>query len=133
MPSVIYAHLTWTTRERATLIDADRADFLGRALPNIAARYGAQCLTFGAVTDHLHILLDLPSVYDVPRLVQGLKGATARIVNRDRIGKGPPLRWAAGYDLRSVSPDGRLDVERYIENQARHHPHLAIHETRPAK
>jgi REP element-mobilizing transposase RayT len=122
MPATIYVHLTWTTYRQQPLIDASVAKFLRRFLPAAARRLGADVLEVGIVRDHLHALLLLQPVVDVPRLVQGLKGASARIANRDVIGTGRKLKWARGYDLRSVSVQAVDRVTTYIRTQERRHP-----------
>ena len=126
MPVTLYALLTWTTFERHPVIDAACAEFLRRFLPAAARRYGAEVIAIGVVRDHVHLLLLLPPVIDIPRLVQGLKGASARIANRDRVITGDKLRWASGYDLRSVSPQAVNRVRAYIENQGSRHPFSRI-------
>ena len=126
MPVTIYAHLTWTTHQRDPTIDAAGAEFLERFLPATATRYGATVIKAGIVSDHVHLLLLLPPVIDIPRLVQGLKGASARIINRERVIAGKKLRWATGYDLRSVSPRAAGKVREYVASQARRHPHVRI-------
>ena len=104
------------------MIDADCADFLRRFLPDAAGRHGATVVEAGLVSDHVHLVLLLSPVIDVPRLVQGLKGASARIANRDGVVKGGKLRWANGYDLRSVSPWGLQRVKEYVRTQQARHP-----------
>jgi putative transposase len=121
MPVRIYAHLSWTTFARLPLIDAPIADFLRRFLLDESLRHGARLIELGVVRDHVHVLLDLPPKYDVPRLVQGLKGASARVANRDGIAGHESLRWAQGYDLRSVSPRQLRDAVEYVRGQAHHH------------
>src|SRR5260221_8381917 len=83
MPFRFYAHLSWTTWARLPLITEQVAHFLGPFLLAEAKRHGARVMEMGIVRDHVHLLLELPPVYDAPRLVQGLKGASARIANRD--------------------------------------------------
>jgi len=122
MPATIYAHLTWTTRERRPLIDSAGATFLCRFLKSVGRRHGVDVLEVGIVKDHVHLLLLLPPVLDIPRLVQGLKGASARVANRDKILDGEKLRWANGYDLRSVSPRAVPQVAEYVRNQPARHP-----------
>ena len=78
MPFRFYAHLSWTTWARLPLIDEQVAHFLGPFLLAEAKRHGARVVEIGIVSDHVHLLLELPPVYDTPRLVQGLKGASAR-------------------------------------------------------
>ena len=123
MPSVLYAHLTWTTLRRESLIDASVAAFLRRFVPPQARRHGAQVLEIGILRDHVHVLLDMAPGCPVSQLVQALKGASARLVNRDGIvPAGRPLRWARGYDLRSVSPQALTAACDYVRRQAAHHP-----------
>jgi len=107
------------------MIDDAVAAFLRRFLPPVARRFGAHVMALGAVSDHVHVLLFLPLVIDVPKLVQALKGASARVANRDRIGARGPLRWASGYDCRSVGVRGVHRVASYVEHQAGHHARLA--------
>jgi REP element-mobilizing transposase RayT len=129
MPVRLYAMLTWTTLRRLPLINAAVAAFLGSLLPVIARRYEVDVIAVGIVRNHVHVVLRLPARVDLPRLVQGLKGGSARIANRDGLMPRAPLRWASGYDLRSV---GVRDLKRaiaYVRAQALRHPELAIRES----
>ena len=96
MPVRLYGHLTWTTLQRQPIINAGVAEFLHRFLPHEARRHGALVLGIGIVADHVHVVLRLPPVVDVPRLVQGFKGASARLANRDGLMPRAPLRWTEG-------------------------------------
>ena len=128
MPVRLYAMLTWTTLRRLPLIHSQAAAFLRRALPEIAGRHGTRVIELGVVRNHVHVVLELPARVDIPRLVQGLKGASARIANRDGIMLRARLRWADGYDLRSL---GVRDLSRaitYVRMQSDRHPELAIDE-----
>jgi REP element-mobilizing transposase RayT len=117
----IYAHLSWTTFARAPLIDERIAGFLCRFLIEEATRHGARAIEIGVVRDHVHMLLELPAAFDVPRMVQGLKGASARLANRDGHAGHHPLRWASGYDLRSVGLTQLRGVAEYVRDQKRRH------------
>ena len=121
MPVRIYAHLSWTYWARLPLIDQPAADFLGPFLIAEAKRHGARVVELGIVADHEHLLLELPPAYDVPRLVQGLKGASARLANRDGHSRNASLRWDAGYDLRSVGLKQLPHVAEYIRHQELKH------------
>ncbi len=126
MPVRLYALLTWTTLRRLPLIHCGAAEFLRRMLPTIARRHATTILGIGIVRNHVHLVLDLPPLVDVPRLVQGLKGASARIANRDGVMPRAKLQWATGYDLRSV---GVRDVRRaitYVRSQNQRHPDMAL-------
>ncbi len=126
MSVYLYAMCTWTTREREALLDTAAARFLDRFLPPVARRHGAEVLAMGLAQDHVHLVLHLDAIVDIPRLVQGLKGASARVANRDSVLTDRKLRWAAGYDLRSISPDRLRHSIRYVKNQDQRHPRLVV-------
>ena len=117
VPVRIYALVTWTTFGRLPLIDSAVETFLKKFLPTESQRHGAKLMALGVVRDHVHVLLELPPIFDVPRLVQGLKGASSRLVNRDGIARHESLRWAQGYDLRSVGPRQLRAATKYVRDQ----------------
>lgn len=121
MPVRIYVHLSWTCWARLPLIDQPVADFLSRFLLGEARRHGARVIEIGIVADHVHLLLELPPANDVPRLVQGLKGASARLANRDGHSRNKSLRWDTGYDLRSVGLKQLPQVANYVRLQELKH------------
>ena len=126
MPVRLYGLLTWTTLRRLPLIHPNVAAFLRRVLPEIARRHDVRVVEIGIVRNHVHLIVELSPRPDVPRLVQGLKGASSRIANRDGYMPRARLQWAAGYDFRSL---GVRDLQRaiaYVRDQARRHPELAI-------
>jgi REP element-mobilizing transposase RayT len=123
----VFVHLTWTTRDRAPLIDRARAAFLMHFLPAVARQESARVLATGLVTTHAHLLLQISPATDISLLVQRLKGGSAMLAGRE--GHGPresPLRWARGYNMESVSPRALPEVVRYIERQSERHPREAI-------
>ena len=126
MSVYLYAMLTWTTREREGLLDTATAGFLDRFLPPVARRHGAEVLAIGLAQDHVHLVLHLDAIVDIPRLVQGLKGASARVANRDGVMTARKVRWAAGYDVRSISPNRLRHAIRYVETQDQRHPRLVV-------
>jgi len=117
----MYAHLSWTCWARLPLIDQPVAEFLSRFLLSEAKRHGARVIEIGIVSNHVHLLLELPPAYDIPRLVQGLKGASARLANRDGHSRNKSLRWDTGYDLRSVGIKQLPQVANYVRLQELKH------------
>ena len=131
MPVRQYIHLSWTTYRRLPMIGPSEAHFLRRFLPAEAQRHGARVIAVGIVRDHLHLILRPPSAFDIPRLVQGLKGASARQANQNDLISRTGLRWAKGYDARSVSPQLLRTAIRYITGQAVRHPDRLIPGLKP--
>jgi len=126
VPVHLYALLTWTTLRRLPLIYAEAAAFLRRLLPEIARRHATRLIVLGIVRNHVHLVLELPARVGIPRLVQGLKGASARIANRDGVMPRAKLRWADGYDLRSLGVRDLKRAIRYVRAQGERHPELAL-------
>ena len=126
MPVKLYAHLSWTTDGRLPMIGLSEEEFLRRFLPVEAGRHGVKVTALGIVADHLHLIVCLPSVINVPVLVQSLKGASARIANKDPTISRKGIKWAKGYDLRSVSPGNLSRAVEYVRHQAERHPARAI-------
>ena len=62
----------------------------------------------------------------MPRLVQGLKGASARYANQDQTISLTGLRWEHGYHLVSVSPRDVKATVAYVKSQDERHPDRAI-------
>ncbi|KPK01160.1 MAG: hypothetical protein AMS20_14155 [Gemmatimonas sp. SG8_28] len=112
------------------MIDSSAAAFLRRFLPARASEHGARTVALGIVRDHVHLVLQVGPVFDLPRLVQGLKGASARLLNADIRVSPTGLRWAPGYNVQSVSPADLTRVVAYVRNQSTRHPDRAIEPAR---
>src|SRR4029077_285999 len=126
MASRLYFHLTWTTHNRFPLINESIRRFLDGFLRQQAMRKHTKVLAIGMVNDHVHMIVEAQPVFDLPALMQGLKGASARVANRDGHAATRPLQWRAGYDARTVGVSQLRAAIRYVETQASHHPDRAI-------
>jgi len=126
MPVVLFVHLTWKTFRNMPMIGPSEARFLERFLPAEAQRHGAAVLALGMVRDHVHTVLRLPSRIDLPRLAQGLKGASARLINKEQRLSTTGVRWATGYSAYSVSRRNLKAAIRYVRDQSTRHPDRAI-------
>ena len=108
------------------MIGVTERDFLARFLTARAGKHGAKVLALGIVSDHLHLILEIPGEFNVPKMVQSMKGASARVANRDPDVSKTGLRWARGYDFRSVSPRLLRSAVAYVNGQDSRHPEAAI-------
>jgi putative transposase len=123
----LYYHLVWTTRDRAPLIDAPRAELLSRLLRTMALEERARVLEAGMVSTHVHLLLSSHPMTNLPRLVQRLKGATTYVINRElRNSALPQLHWNQGYNIETVARTGLDQLRAYLRHQPQHHPDQAI-------
>jgi len=127
---MLFIHLTWTTFRRLPMIGPSEARFLERFLPAEAQRHKTTVIALGLVQGHVHLVLRLPGQFDLPRLVQGLKGASARLANQDTTISKTGLRWAGGYTAVSIGRHQLRTAIGYVKNQAQRHPDRAIRDSR---
>lgn len=120
MPTLVLAMLSWTTWGRTPLIRPGHAAALSGLLPRLAEKGGAELTELAVVSTHVHAILRLGPCCDQPRLVQYMKGGSALLLNRLITGQGR-IRWAEGYDLRSVDLRSLPRLRYYLNNQGRHH------------
>ncbi len=128
----ILLFITWKTRGSWHLIDETRAEQLLRLLPGLALTAGVRIIELAVVSTHIHLVLRSGGTLDLPRVIQRLKGSSARIMNRGAA-TDARLQWDPGYDARSVSRRNMMAIRRYFDAQARHHnePWVALFDRRP--
>ena len=126
MGAQLYLHLTWTTLNRQPMITERVRVFLDGFLRQRAKQHRTHVLAAGMVSDHVHLIVEVQPVFDLPALMQGLKGASARLANRDGHAQHRSLQWSAGYDARTVSVGQLRSAIHYVETQSAHHPDRAI-------
>jgi REP element-mobilizing transposase RayT len=79
-----------------------------------------KALAIGGPSDHVHILLSLPSTLSIAKAVQLLKGNSSKWIHETF----PELRnfeWQEGYGAFSIGISGVDETARYIQNQPEHH------------
>src|SRR6266571_5692816 len=121
----IYFHLTWSTLARRPMIDAPTRVFLNEYFRKIALQERATIVALGFLQTHAHLLVRTGPRFDLPRLVQLLKGGSSYAASRQpRNVLG--LRWNRDYSVTSVSPGLLSQAVAYIEGQSSRHPSEAI-------
>jgi REP element-mobilizing transposase RayT len=117
---VVFA--TWRTLPERPVRDTATATHLADLLPLLAGKSGAQLCELAVVPTHVHVVLRFGARVDLPRAMQYLKGASARLVNGAAAPRTPnPIAWAAGYDARSISRRTLPAIRSYLDHQATHH------------
>jgi len=121
----IFFHIAWTTRDRAPMIDAAAARFLDSYFRKIIVSERAALVGVAILRTHVHLVLRTQPHFDLPRLVQALKGGSSYQVNRIP-GNLLGLRWGREYSVTSISPRHVPRVLRYLDEQGAHHPGEAV-------
>jgi REP element-mobilizing transposase RayT len=109
-----FIHCVFSTKDRQSLIPADRMAELYAYLGGIARGEGFSLIASGGTANHVHVLFVLPASYPLAHAVQKFKGSSSRLM-----GKG--FSWQEGYGAFSVSPSQIEAVREYIQNQEQHH------------
>jgi len=107
-------HCIFSTKERRSLIAADRMSDLYSYLGGIARSEGFSLICAGGTANHVHLLFILPATKPLATAVQKLKGSSSRWM-------GAGFAWQEGYGAFSVSPSRVHVVKKYIRNQEQHH------------
>ena len=118
--------MSWTTDGRLPMIGSSEEKFLRSFIPTVADKQHVVLVAMGVVTNHVHLVLKLSPVIDIPKLAQAFKGASARYANKNSSISKNGIKWAKGYDLRSLSPRSLPNAVEYVKSQAERHPELAI-------
>jgi REP element-mobilizing transposase RayT len=121
----IYFHLTWSTLGRRPMIHAPTRTFLHEYFRKIATQERTTIVSLGFLQTHAHLLVRTGPRYDLPRLVQLLKGGSSYAASRQP-GNVLGLRWNREYCVTSVSPKLVPQAMAYIESQDGRHPSEAI-------
>ena len=114
-------HIVWTTKYRYKVLDGKIA-LRVRELIRQSCNSMEVTIIRGCVgKEHIHLLVSCPPSISVSKLVQQLKGKTARVLMQEyrELKKrywGQHL-WSTGYFCRSVGNVTENIIKEYIENQ----------------
>jgi putative transposase len=112
-----FVHCVFSTKERRGLIPAELQERLYAYLIGIADNLGFKVLAAGGTSNHVHLLIGLPTSLTLAEVVQKLKANSSRWLGEN----GLKFEWQNGYGAFSVSPSLLTKVQAYIRNQAEHH------------
>lgn len=109
-----FLHCIFSTKERKPSLPAERMADLYAYFGGIAQSEGFTLVASGGTTNHVHLLLALPTTMSLGTAVQKLKGSSSRWLGKE-------FAWQQGYGAFSVSPSQVPKVKRYIAGQEEHH------------
>jgi putative transposase len=110
-----YIHCVFSTKRRLPLIPEPPKVWL--TVREVARMSKIKLLAVGGTTNHIHLLVSIPSTRSVSDVIRDLKSnSSLRIRKWNRV-----FSWQDGYWAVSVSPSAIASVQRYIERQEAHH------------
>ena len=115
----IYMHIVFAVGRRECLIANDWADELHRYLAGACKNRKHFVYAINGTADHVHLLIGMHPAESVADLVQSLELQSTKWIN-DRFLHGA-FCWQSGYGAFSYSKSLVPAVQRYVENQRKHH------------
>ena len=115
-----YVHIVFSTKHREPTITSTHEEELHLYITGICKNLDSHAVIVGGYNDHIHILCSLSRKLALMTLVQKIKTNSSKWMNLkpEIISK---FRWQDGYGGFSVNPNEIDVVERYIQNQHKHH------------
>lgn len=123
--SVVYnlhAHLVFTTKYRRGALTDPILTRCEEIMADVCRDFGAELREFNGDTDHVHLLVHYPPTVTLSKLVNSLKGVSARYLRQEH---DTHLRhylsgghlWSPSYYAGSCDGAPLAAVNEYIENQ----------------
>ena len=118
--SKIWIHIIWSTHNREKIFYGE----VRKKISEYLYQYARQNKIFMKInhinSEHVHVLIDVPTNLSVEQSVKLLKGSSSHYINQKRLVNNK-FSWARGYGAFSVSESNVKKVEEYIRNQDEHH------------
>ena len=117
----LHVHLVFVPRYRRKVFDADALKRLRIIFGAVCGDFEAELTQFNGEPDHVHLLVNYPPKVAVARLVNSLKGVSARRLRQER----PDISrrywrgglWSASYFAASCGGAPISILRQYIESQ----------------
>lgn len=115
-------HLVFVTKYRRDVLSARALEVIKVSCQNVCLDFECELLEFNGEDDHVHLLVSYPPKVAVSRLVNSLKGVSARYV---RAAGFPEVQeklwgkhlWSPSYFAGSAGGATLETLKRYIQNQ----------------
>jgi putative transposase len=116
--SALKVHLVFVTRYRRGVLTSEHLDTLREVFASVCADFGADLVELDGQDDHVHLLVAYPPHVAVARLVNSLKGVSARrLRQRYRVRTYREHLWSPSYLAASAAGATLETVESYIRQQ----------------
>jgi putative transposase len=123
--SNVYVHITFSTKNRQSLIDENIKNSLFEYLGGICKGLECYPLKVGGHVDHVHLVCLLSRKIPQMKLLEELKKQSSKWIKT----KGTDYSnfyWQEGYGIFSVNPSDTEVVVKYIISQADHHKKITF-------
>ena len=119
--SKCWLHIVWATHDRKKSLNTV---IVRKQLSNYLSEYSKSKQIFMKKnfvnSDHIHVLIDLPTSYSIENVLHILKGSSSHWINQSSL-ISEKFSWGRGYGVFSVSESNLEKVCKYIADQEEHH------------
>ena len=118
----MHVHLVFVAKYRRKIFDKEAVDRLRELFARICTDFEAQLVEMDGERDHVHLLVNYPPKVSISALVNSLKGASSRVLRKERvdIAKRHYLKgglWSPSYFAASCGGAPISIIKQYIEQQ----------------
>ena len=114
-------HFVWCPKYRRAILFGERINFLTLIINNMARERGWEILELKIMSDHIHLFISAPPVFSPTKVIQLLKGRSAR----EMFLQFPELRsiqrrghlWSQSYNVGTAGNVSEQSIRRYIQEQ----------------
>jgi REP element-mobilizing transposase RayT len=111
-------HCIFSTKNRDCEIPGDLQDRAWAFIGGIARNLHMTAIAVGGISDHVHLLLQLPPTVTLAAAIQKIKANSSRWIHERT---GHPFEWQEGYAAFSVGIAQTDATVEYILHQKEHH------------
>lgn len=113
-------HIVTATKDNKPHL-VGQVEHVARAmLVHSAREQGAKVFQLGGISDHMHLVAEVPRKIALSDFVQKIKSTSSRVINQQNLVQGG-FEWAEGYAAVSLSSDKLSEVIEYVAKQKDHH------------
>jgi REP element-mobilizing transposase RayT len=112
-------HCVFSTKERRKLIAPETRERLWAYMGGVAREHGMKALAIGGTSDHVHLLLSLPSTLAMATAMREIKSGSSRWMHETA--GSSDFEWQAGYGAFSIGHAQVNATRSYIADQESHH------------
>ncbi|MEU1203255.1 IS200/IS605 family transposase [Streptomyces sp. NPDC005813] len=120
----LHAHLVFVTKYRRGAMTDQILTRCEEITRQVCSDFEAELKQFNGKADHVHLLVHYPPKVQLSKLVNSLKGISARLIRKEydshiRRHLWGGHFWSSSYTARSCGGAPQTVVHQYIENQKR--------------
>jgi putative transposase len=117
----IFLHFVWTTQRREDWIPEDKEKQIHALIVSEATKQGAKVLAVNGMSDHIHLVVEMPPSVSIAKFMQQVKGVSSTAIRETILPEESPFGWQDHYGVFSFHKRHQAAVCEYVQNQKEHH------------